>query len=404
MNPCFKKWLHLWTSYSCLFIGITIFLLPNFSTAQCFQSPQGRFVTANGEPCVNTIITAVPFLRIAPDARTSSMGDAGIAVSADASALHYNASKLVFAKNKTGFGLTYTPWLRALDINSVYLAYGSGYLKINEKNAIGLGIRYFSLGNITFTGPNGMPIGSGKPNELEFNASFAKKLSTKFSGGLGLKYIYSNLASGQQIGGTTITPGTSIAMDLSFTYQTPDITIGLALTNLGQRITYTNANNRDFLPANLGLGAAWNKQLSENNKLTLTMDINKLLVPTPDPGNTDLDGDGIPDYLQRSFIPSILGSFSDATGGFSEELNELMFSFGAEFQFQDFIALRAGYFNEHSTKGNRKYLTTGLGFTYKFVTLNGSYLIPTNNQKNPLDNTFRLGLLFNFGQLTANGK
>lgn len=397
MNTCLKNWLSLRAGFTFLFVG-TLLLLPTFSKAQCVQNAQGQFVTALGEPCVNTIITAVPFLRMTPNARSAGMGDAGIAISADASALHFNASKLVFAENKTGFGLSFTPWLSALEVNDVYLAYGSGYYQINEKNAVGLGVRYFSLGEIDFTDANGMPLGTGRPNELEFNASYARKIGNHFSGGFGLKYIYSNLAAGQEVGGEEITAGTSFAADFSFTYQTPFLTIGLALTNLGQGITYTNSDNKDLIPANLGIGIAWNKQLNENNRLTLTTDINKLLVPTPDPALIDANGDGIPDFRQKDYFSSVFGSFSDASGGFSEELRELMFSFGGELLFRDFMALRAGYFTEHSTKGNRKYLTIGLGYTYKFVTLNGSYLVPLSNQNSPLDNTFRVSLLFNFGK------
>ena len=396
MNTCFKNWLSLKAGYSYLFVGL-ILLLPTFSKAQCFQNQQGQFVTSNGEPCANTIITAVPFLRITPDARAAGMGDAGIATSTDASALHFNASKLVFAAPKTGLGFTFTPWLSALNVKDVYLAYGSGYFKINQEQVVGLGIRYFSLGDIGFTSASGTTVNNGRPHELEFNASFAKKLGEHFSGGFGLKYIYSNLASGQQVGGITITPGKSIAMDFSFTYQTPSITIGLAATNLGQKITYVNSINKNFIPANLGIGIAWNKQLNENNKLTITTDINKLLVPTPDLDLEDFNNDGIPDYQQQSAAKGIFSSFGDAPGGFSEELRELMFSFGAELVFQDNIAVRAGYFAEHSTKGNRKYLTTGLGYTYKTVTLNGSYLVTTSDLESPLDNTFRVSLLFKFG-------
>lgn len=397
MNTCFKNWLSPRTGYSCLLVGF-ILCLPTFSNAQCFQNPDGQYVTANGDPCVTTIITAVPFLRIAPDARAAGMGDAGIATSTDASALHFNASKLAFTKNQTGLGLSFTPWLRALNVNDVYIAYGSGYYQFNEKNVVGLGVQYFSLGDIEFNNSAGQPIGNGRPHELAVNLSYARKLSTKFSGGFGLKYIYSDLASGQQVGGQNITAGKSIAMDFSFTYQTPSITIGLAATNLGQKITYTNSINKDFIPANLGIGIAWNKQLNDNNKLTITTDINKLLAPSPDLLLVDNDNDGIPDYKQQSSFKGAFSSFGDATGGFSEELRELMFSFGAEFLFQDFLAARVGYFTEHSTKGNRKYLTTGLGYTYKFVTINGSYLVTTKDQRNPLDNTFRLSLLFNFGQ------
>lgn len=400
MNTFLNQWQPIKVVLITLFSVTFLFVLPNIGTSQCFLNTNtNQYETANGEPCVNTIITAVPFLRIAPDARSAGMGDAGIAVSTDANAVHFNASKLVFAENKTGFSLTFSPWLRALDVNDVYLAYGSGYFKINQKNVVGLGIKYFSLGDISFTNANGMPLGNGRPNELELNASFAKKLTNNFSGGFGLKYIYSNLAAGQQVGGENISAGKSIAMDFSFTYQTPTLTVGLAATNLGQRITYTNSVNKDFIPGNLGIGIAWNKSLGENTSLTLTTDINKLLAPTPDPAGTDEDLDGVPDYKQVSTFKGIFGSFGDASGGFSEEIRELMFSFGAELIVKDNIAFRTGYFGEHSTKGNRKYFTAGLGYTYKFLTINGSYLIPSTSQMNPLDHTFRISLLFNFGRL-----
>jgi hypothetical protein len=176
----------------------------------------------------------------------------------------------------------------------------------------------------------------------------------------------------------------------------PHLTFGLALTNLGQKITYTNSVNKDFIPANIGIGVAWNKQLNETTTLTLTTDINKLLVPTPDLALTDADLDGVPDYKQASTLKGAFSSFGDAPNGFSEELRELMFSFGAELITKYNIALRTGFFGEHSTKGNRKYITTGLGYTFKMITINGSYLMMTNRQNNPLDNTFRLSLLLNF--------
>jgi len=400
MNTCLNQWQYSPFVLFTLFATVLLVGLPKLGNAQCFlNTTTNQFETVTGEACTNTIITAVPFLRIAPDARSAGMGDAGLATSADANALHFNASKIVFAEEKAGFGLTYTPWLRGLDNsdtlnNNIHLGYASGYFKLDPLNAIGLSVRYILLGEMVFTDENGMPIGSGRPNEWEFNASFARKFAQNFSGAFGLKYIYSNLAAGL----LDFDAGTAIAMDFSFTYQTPTITIGLAATNLGQRITYTNSINRDFLPANLGIGIAWNKQLNENSKLTLTTDINKLLVPTPDPAGADANFDGVPDYRQIAYFPSVFGSFSDAEGGFSEEFRELMFSFGAEFLFRDFLALRIGYFTEDTTKGGRKYLTTGLGYTYKFVTLNGSYLIATNNQESPLNNTFRISVLFSFGK------
>lgn len=402
MNTCLKQWQYHQLALIPLLTIILVLCLPRIGNSQCFlNTATNQYETTTGAPCVNTIITAVPFLRIAPDARSAGMGDAGIATSADANALHFNDSKLAFAENTTGFSLTYTPWLRALNVKNVYLLHTAGYHQLDKLNTIGLSFRYFSLGELSFTNSNGMTLETGKPSELEIKTAFVRAFSPQFSGGFGLKYIHSNLAAGQLVGGQNIFAGESFALDLSATYQTPTLTIGLAVTNLGQKITYTNSINQDFIPANLGLGIAWNKQLNENSKLTLTTDINKLLVPTPDLAGTDENLDGVPDYRQISTIDGIFTSFGDAHGGFSEELRELMFSFGGEFQFRDFIALRTGYFMEHSTKGNRKYLTTGLGYTYKFITVNGSYLVSLANQQNPLDNTIRVSVLFNFGKINS---
>ena len=356
MNTFLKKWKCLQMAMLSFF-----FLIPYLGKSQCFQNPDGTYVTATGEACVNTIITAVPFLRIVPDARSASMGDAGLATSTDANAIHFNVSKLVFAENKMVFGLTYTPWLKSLAIKDVYLGYAAGYYKLNESNVLSLSFKYFSLGELAFSNANGVPLNI-KPHEFEINAAFAKKLSPYLSGGFGLKYIYSNLAAGQMVGGQAIEAGKSLAVDLSMTYQLPNLTIGLALTNFGSRITYTNSVNKDFIPTNLGLGIAWNKSFGNQHLITLTTDINKLMAPTPDPGATDSDNDGVPDYKQVSVLKGTFGSFSDAPGGFSEELRELMFSFGSELWINEQYAFRLGYFHEHATKGNRKYFTTGFGF------------------------------------------
>ena len=387
----------------CLILGLT-----QQAQAQCFEDPpgSGNFVTALGEPCVNTIITAVPFLRIAPDARAAAMGDAGIAVSADANALHFNASKLAFAEDNGGIAVTYTPWLRALNVNDVYLAYLSGFFKLGDEDleAVGFGLRYFSLGDIAFTDENGMPLGNGRPNEFEINGAYSRKLSDKLAVGLGAKFIYSNLAAGQEVGGEEITAGIAGAADVSLTYTTEvemnngtsNLTIGGALSNIGSKITYTNSINKDFIPANFGIGAAWDLDFDEYNRLTVALDFNKLMAPTPDPSQEDADGDGVPDYKQVSTFAGILGSFSDAPGGFSEELRELMYSVGIEYWYDKQFAVRAGYFHEHATKGNRKYFTVGLGLKYNVFGLNISYLVPTTNQRNPLDNTLRFSLLFDF--------
>lgn len=385
---------------------VILFGMTEKVSAQCFlNTATNTFETVLGEPCVNTIITAVPFLRIVPDARSAAMGDVGIATSTDANSMHFNASKMVFGEDKGGVAVTYTPWLRALNVNDVYLAYLSGYYQLNDQEAAGFSLRYFSLGDIAFTDENGMPLGNGRPNEFELNGSYARKLGDNLSAGLGAKFIYSNLAAGQEVGGEQISAGTAFAADISMTYKsgkidlnngTSDLTIGLALTNIGSKITYTNSINKDFIPANFGIGAAWNLDLDEYNRLTVAMDINKLMAPTPDPGLTDADSDGVPDYKQVSTFSGVFGSFSDAPGGVSEELRELMYSFGLEYWYDKQFAVRTGYFYEHSTKGNRKYFTVGLGLKYNVFGLNISYLVPTTNQRNPLDNTLRFSMLFDF--------
>lgn len=362
-----------------------------------------------GEYCLNSISTAVPFLRIVPDARSGALGDAGIAISPDANAMHFNASKLVFAEQDLSISATYTPWLRALGLNDVYMAYLSGYKKIDDLQAVGVGLRYFSLGSIQFTDIDGNPLNIGNPYEFEVQAAYSRKLGDKISASVGAKFIFSDLASGQQVEGETIQAGAAGAADIGFTYQSPvemgetssNLRLGLALTNIGSKITYTNSIYRDFLPANLGLGAAWEFELDKYNTFTLITDINKLLAPTPDPA--DDDNNGVPDYREKSVISGIMGSFSDAPGGINEEFRELMYSFGVEYWYDQQFAVRAGYFSEHQSKGNRKFLTVGLGLKYNIFGLNLSYLVPTTNQQNPLDNTLRFSLLFDFGAFSDEG-
>jgi hypothetical protein len=235
-------------------------------------------------------------------------------------------------------------------------------------------------------------------------------LADNLSAAVSAKFIYSNLAAGQIVNGETIEPGIAGAADFSMTYNTPidlrqgesELTIGLALTNIGSKITYTNNRFRDFLPANFGLGAAWTLNLDDYNKVTFTSDINKLLVPTPCQGkDCDGNGDGNPDYKDISPINAIFSSWSDAPEGFSEELREIMYSVGAEYWYSDQFAVRTGFFNEHRQKGNRKFFTVGLGLKYNIFGLNFSYLVPTTNQRNPLDNTLRFSLLFDFAALSG---
>jgi hypothetical protein len=356
-----------------------------------------------GERCANAVTSAVPFLRITPDARGGAMGDVGIATSSDPNGMHYNQSKLAFADKNVSISATYTPWMRNLGLNDVYLAYLAGYVKLDKFQTVGLSLRYFSLGDIEFTDENGQSLGQGRPNEFEVSGAYARKLSDKLSAAVGAKFIYSNLATGRIVEGNEIKPGVAGAADISLTYKTPlrvtknksDLTVGLAITNLGSKITYTNSINRDFIPTNLGLGLAWRLNLDEYNSLTFTTDFNKLLVPTPRP-DIDDDGDGKPDYKQLSPVRGVFRSFGDAPGGFAEELKEITTGIGAEYWYDDQFAVRMGYFYENYSKGNRKYFSVGLGVKYNIFGLNFSYLVPTTNQRNPLDNTLRFSLVFDF--------
>ncbi len=362
-------------------------------SAQCING-----FLPTGTPCGGTIQTAVPFLMIAPDARSGGMGDVGIALSPDANALHFNASKLAFAKEGFGTSLSVTPWLGNLGVTDIFMGYGSAFLKVGKEknNAVGLAIRYFSLGSRTSTDINGNFLSEGKAFELETALSYSKKLNEHFAMGLTAKYIHSDLAPNQTSspGSEDITAGKSVAFDLSLTYQKPfrfvrfasDLTVGLVVKNVGSKIMYFRS--ADYLPANLGIGAAWKNRFAKHHVFTLAADANKLLVPTPNPLSINQE------WRNQSLIPSILNSFSDAPGGFSEELQEINASFGIEYVFHEILSLRGGYFYENALKGGRQYYTFGLGLNYKAVGVNFSYLLPSNVGRNPLDNTLRFSLLF----------
>jgi len=394
------------------------------SNAQVGFNPVTGCVTdVNGNCVPTTLLSAVPFLRIAPDARGGAMGDAGIAVSPDASSMFYNASKLAFAEENTGLGVNYVPWLQNLGLSDIFLAYISGFRKVDELSTVGFGFRYFSLGDINFTDNDGNQIGTGSPREIEFSAGYSRKLSENFSVGLTGKYIYSNLASGQVVGGVDIVSANAFAADISLNYiRTGQIVdggstmrYGLTLSNIGSKVSYTGGNVGDFLPANLGLGAALDLNFDEYNSMTFALDLNKLLVPSPqsqfikdpetgqftDNPDYDSDGNGIADFREKGLFSGIFGSFGDAQGGFSEELKEFSISFGMEYWYNKQFAVRAGYYYESAIKGDRKFLTVGLGLNYNRIGLNLSYLTPTNNRRNPLDNTLRFSVLFDFADGSA---
>jgi hypothetical protein len=329
------------------------------------------------------------------------MGDVGVATSPDANSPFWNLAKIPFAQSKTSISATYTPWLRGLGLNDVYLASLAGYYKLDDQQALSSSIRYFSLGNIQFTDAAGNEWGSARPREFSVDFGYSRKLSDKLGLGVALRYINSNLTGGGVVNGSTnYKAGNAVAGDVSvFHNGTSDASggwnWGIAISNLGSKIAYTeDVNNKDYIPANLGLGAAYTKVFDEDNRVQFAVDINKLLVPTPPLSTADATQDSVNLVKYRGYgvMQSWFKSFSD--GG--NEFKELMFSVGAEYSYQDQFMFRAGYFYEDKTKGNRKYFTLGAGIKYNVFGLNFSYLIPSGNgvNRNPLSNTLRFSLVF----------
>ena len=366
----------------------------------------------------NTITTAVPFMRISPDARSGSMGETGVALSPDANARSWNIGKVAMNKSEAGFSINYTPWLRDL-VPDISFADISAFYKFGEEDnknqAISLGLRYFSLGDINFTTVDAAPAGTGKPREFAIDAGYSRKLSEKFSIGLTGKLINSNILNGAtNQNGQNFSPGTSFAVDFGAFFTTPlgqdlgeglgqRLNLGLAVSNLGQKISY-GPDRADFLPTNLGIGAAYEYNIDEYNMLTFALDFNKLLVPSP--GYTydslgNIDGRTYP--TETTVINGVFSSFGDAPEGGKEELREIMTSFGAEYSYQKQFFARAGYFREAEQKGDRQYFTLGLGVKYNIFGLNFAYLVPSGSgaTRNPLSNTLRFSLMFDFDEFSS---
>lgn len=372
---------------------------------------------------LNTITTAVPFLLITPDSRAGGMGDVGAASSPDINSIHWNASKLAFADKKMGIGVSYTPWLRAL-VPDINLAYLSGYYKTKKNGAIGASLRYFSLGEITFTDANGQTIGQFRPNEFALDIAYATKLSKEFSVGGAVRFVNSNLTNGQTVQGSSTHPGRAVAVDISALYRKEKVKLadkkaivsfGLNISNIGNKMSYSDRNNADFIPINLRLGGGLQVQIDDYNSIALMADVNKLLVPTPPIYEVDTLGspvigaDGKPKILKgkdpkRGVAEGIFGSFNDAPGGTKEELREINYSVGLEYWYNKLFAVRIGYFYEHPLKGNRKYISLGAGIKYNVFGLDFAYLVPTQQQRNPLDNTLRFTLTFDFDAFKAQNK
>ena len=361
---------------------------------------------------LNTITTAVPFLMITPDSRSGSMGDVGAATSPDASSISTNPAKYSFIEDDLGFSISYVPWLRAL-VPDINLSYISGYKKLNQNDAVAFELRYFSLGDITFTDILGNTLGQFNPNELALGGSYSRKLSDLFSLSLATRYIYSNLTGGQMAGDIQTNAGKSFAADVAgyytnkirFLKKDSDLSFGFNISNIGNKISYTNVGERDFIPINLKLGSSININFDDYNSMSYSFDINKLLVPTPPLYNSENEIIAGKDP-NVSVVSGIFQSFSDAPDGLSEELREINLSFGTEYWYAQQFALRGGYFYEHDTKGGRKFFTFGAGVKYNVFALDFSYLINasrTINGTNPLANTMRFTMIFDIGALQQEG-
>lgn len=362
---------------------------------------------------VNTITTAVPFLLICPDSKQGGMGEVGAATPADANSIHWNVAKLAFAEKKGGAAISVTPWLKQL-VPDIYLYYIAGYAKISKTQTIGASLRYFSLGNITFTDIVGNTTGQFRPNEFAVDLAYSQKLSKTLSAGLAARYIRSNLTGNYTLSnGQATKAGTSVAVDVGLYYQSQKLKIndkkataslGLVFSNIGQKLSYSV--KKDFIPMNLRLGGGLKMNIDDYNTFGIYGDLNKLLVPTQPVYLKTVSGNDSTDNNQQKIIVAgkdpnvpvakgILQSFNDAPGGAKEELKEINYSIGFEYWYAKTFAVRAGYFNEAKTKGNRKFFTAGIGLRYNVFGLDMAYLIPIT-QRNPLQNTLRFTLTFDF--------
>ena len=401
------------------FLVLTTLFTLTFTHAQVINPNQ-----LNGKE-LNTITTAVPFLNIAPDSRAGGMGDMGCATSPDVNSQAYNPAKYVFNKNTFGISVSYSPWLRKL-VNDINLAYLSGYYRMTEMDAIGFSVRYFSLGDIQFTDDRGELLSVQNPNEFAIDFTYSRKLIDQLSIALTPRFIYSNLTAGQYVSGEETNAGLAGAADLSFFYEqdfdvkgldNSTLRAGLCISNMGNKMSYSSGTlRRDFLPTNLRLGLGYEMSFDSYNKLAITGEANKLLVPTNPVYATDSNNRILYDEYNNPIILSgrnpdvsvpqgMIQSFYDAPGighnganasVFREEMAEIAWAIGAEYSYRDLFFVRAGYFHENKYKGNRQFLTVGAGIRYNIFTIDVAYLFTTNGQNHPLANTLRFTLSFDF--------
>jgi hypothetical protein len=360
-------------------------------------------LTAQDKHPLNVIQTVVPFLTIAPDSRAGAIGDAGVATSPDLYSMHWNPAKYAFIDGNGGFAMSYSPWLRAL-VPDINLALLTGYYRIDSKQVLAGSLMYSSLGEIQFTDDYGNYQSTHNPNEFSVDAAYSRLFSQHWSGGVALRFIYSNITGGQYVGSTETKAGTAFAADASAYYttalklgsKTGSISAGLNFSNIGSKMSYTSDEDPDFIPMNMRLGTTFTVDLDRYNSIGISFDINKLLVPTPPVYE---DGEIVAGRDPNVSVPvAIFQSFYDAPNGFGEEMHEISESIGIEYWYNQQFALRTGYFNQADCKGNMKYFTAGAGFRLSVFSLDFSYLIPIT-QNNPLARTLRFSLGFEFDSL-----
>lgn len=347
----------------------------------------------------NPVGYTVPSLTISPDARGAGMGDLGAATSADVNSQFWNPAKYVFAESDAGLSFSFTPWLRQL-VDDINLTYLTGYWKFDPRRALSASLRYFSLGEIVMTDYSGETYATAFPNEFALDVAYSQKLFDNFSAAAALRLIYSDLNNGKNLAnsGSEIYPGVAFAADVAMYYKTPvqmytgdgNFALGMNISNIGSKISYDERASSYFIPTNLRLGTSFDYPIDEYQRLSFSADAYKMLVPTIDYKKT---ADNINYYNDMTPLQGIFSSFNDAPGGFKEELQEIAWSVGAEYVYNNQFSVRAGYFNEHQYKGNRKFFTAGAGFKLNVFQLDASYVISVA-QTNPLDQTLRFSLSF----------
>jgi hypothetical protein len=361
----------------------------------------------------NVVTTAVPILLVSPDSRAGAMGDVGVASTPDGNSSAWNPAKLAFLENKkASMAMSYTPWMSKL-VPDIDLAYVNYTKALSDRQGISASLRYFSLGEINFTNEQGNSMGTFNPYEFYLDVAYALKLSDHWSAGTALRWIYSDIAQGQVVQGLQTKPGQSGAADLGFYYQGDYTNIkggrrqawsaGIALTNLGAKIAYSESGNSDFLPTNLRIGGGYHLEIDEYNQMSVYFDLNRLVVPTPPELGTN--GEivaGMDDNVTP--LMGVFQSFNPAAkpGGFDELLQENIYNFGLEYKYDNFLFARAGYLHEHKLKGNRQYVTMGFGLQYNVFTIDMAYLIPASpTTRSPLENTLRFSMAFNIDGFLA---